>query len=382
MIPSANTILLVTGTRPNFIKVAPLLRALAGNPGIRCLLVHSGQHYDANLFDIFIKELGIPAPDYLLDPGSGAASERFGQILVQFEEIIKETRPDMVFVVGDVDTTLAAALVSRKAGIRLAHLEAGLRSGDRRMPEEINRIMTDSIADHLLSTGKLATDNLLAEGHPVGKTVTVGNIMIVTLWQMQGAIQRSTILDRLGLKPGAYALLTMHRPGNVDSPSTLKEILEATAEIAAQMPLVFPIHPRTRKNLKEFGLWDALQRQPGIILQEPLGYLDFGKLVSSACFVLTDSGGIQEETTVYGIPCITLRDTTERPETVSLGTSMLAGSDSKRILELSAQALSGNWPKGHIPPLWDGKTAERIVEWLEAITPPRPSPERGGSGVW
>jgi UDP-N-acetylglucosamine 2-epimerase (non-hydrolysing) len=360
-------ILIVAGTRPNFIKVAPLVDLLRRHGGLPYRLVHSGQHYDESLFEIFFRELGIPPPDHLLEVNGGGTMERFGRIMAGMENLVLTVRPRLVLVVGDVDTTLAAALATVKCGVPLAHLEAGLRSGDRRMPEEINRVMTDAVADHLLSTGKIATDHLLREGQPPERIVEVGNIMIDTLHRMQGAIHRSTILEQNGLGSGEYALITLHRPGNVDEREPLTAILSALASLSRRLPVVFPIHPRTRKMLERFDLWADLQSNPGIRLTNPLGYLDFGRLVKDARLVLTDSGGVQEETTVYGIPCITLRDTTERPETVEMGTSVLAGADANLILELSAQALEGNWKSGKVPPLWDGRTSERVVGWMERL---------------
>ncbi|HRZ77835.1 MAG TPA: UDP-N-acetylglucosamine 2-epimerase (non-hydrolyzing), partial [Bacteroidales bacterium] len=299
---SRSPILIVAGTRPNFIKVAPLLHALRQHGGLPFRLVHSGQHHDENLFDIFFRELHIPPPDEVLEPFQGSTMERFGRIMVEMERLIQGMSPRLVFVVGDVDTTLAAALAAVKCKVPLAHLEAGLRSGDRRMPEEVNRIMTDAVADHLLSTGTRATSHLLAEGQPRERIVEVGNIMIDTLHRMQGAIDRSIVLKQLGLPPRGYALLTLHRPGNVDEVGPLSRLMEATATLSRQLPVLFPVHPRTRKMLEHFGLWEQLQLLPGLRLCGPLGYLDFGRLVRDARLVLTDSGGVQEETTVYGIP--------------------------------------------------------------------------------
>ncbi len=355
----------VVGARPNLMKVAPLMEAFAERPGIEALLVHTGQHYDANMSDLFFRQLGIPEPDLNLGVGSGSHAVQTAEIMKGFEPVLIEHRPDAVLVVGDVNSTIACGLVAVKLGIALVHVEAGLRSFDRSMPEEINRVLTDAISDVLFCTEASGVANLKREGVADAKIHQVGNVMIDTLMKHRSRAEASPILGQLGLEPRGYAVLTLHRPSNVDDPETLAGILDALEVVARDMPLVFPAHPRTREKMRAFGLDARLARLPGLRLIEPAGYLDFLKLMASARLVLTDSGGIQEETTILGVPCLTLRDNTERPVTVELGTNQLVGRDPQRILAAYRKLQAGAGPPGRMPPGWDGRAAGRIVDVLE-----------------
>lgn len=358
-------IILVVGTRPNLMKVAPLMRALAEVRDIEQILVHTGQHYDKVLSSDFFEELGIPKPDIALNIGSDTHARQVAQIMMKFEEVCDAQNPHLVIVLGDVNSTLACSVVAAQKGIKLLHVEAGIRSGDRSMPEEINRLVCDSIADYLLPPTQDAVDNLLREGHHNRQIELVGNIMIDTLKHFQAEIQASTVLEQLGVEPGRYACLTLHRPSNVDHEVHFKQILIALKHIQEKCKLIFPIHPRTQKMIDKFGLESEFDQMPNLIRTLPLGYFDFGKLLSNAQFVLTDSGGIQEETTVYGVPCITLRENTERPITVTEGSNVLAGGDPEKIICFAEEILNGQWKKSTIPDLWDGKTAQRIVQFIE-----------------
>lgn len=343
-------------------KVAPIIDELKRRD-IDYVLVHTGQHYDEKMSKLFFVDLGMPKPHVDLEVGSGSHARQTGEVLMRIEPILESEKPDVVIVVGDVNSTLAATLAAAKLCIPVAHVEAGLRSFDRTMPEEINRLMTDSVADFLFTTEELASEHLRREGIPDEKIFFVGNTMIDSLVKHVRRADESPILEQLGVTPKNYGVVTLHRPSNVDQPESLRDILEALSTIARDLPLVFPIHPRTRKRIAEFGL-EALLAQ-GFILSEPLGYLDFLKLNKDARLVLTDSGGIQEETTVLGVPCITLRHNTERPITVTAGTNQLVGSDKHQILSAAAKVLSGQTEKKQIPPLWDGQAAKRIVDVLE-----------------
>jgi UDP-N-acetylglucosamine 2-epimerase (non-hydrolysing) len=355
----------VVGARPNLMKVAPLMEAFAARPGIQPLLVHTGQHYDANMSDLFFRQLGIPEPDLNLGVGSASHAVQTADIMKGFEPVLLEHRPDAVLVVGDVNSTIACGLVAVKLGIALVHVEAGLRSFDRSMPEEINRILTDAISSLLFCTEPSGVRNLRREGVDDQKIFLVGNVMIDTLMKHRARAEASSILGALGLEPGGYAVLTLHRPSNVDDPAVLAGILGALEVVAREMPLVFPAHPRTRERLRGFGLDGRLARLPGLRVTEPAGYLDFLKLMSSARLVLTDSGGIQEETTILRVPCLTLRENTERPITVELGTNQLVGNDPDRILAAYRKVVEGGGPPGQLPPGWDGRAAGRIVDVLE-----------------
>lgn len=358
-----NKIAILVGARPNFMKAAPLIRALRSRRlPLRPFLLHSGQHYDREMSQVFFTELGLPRPDRHLGVGSGSQAEQTARVMAALEPVLLEIRPALMLVVGDVNSTLAGALTAIKLRIPVAHVEAGLRSFNREMPEEINRLVTDSVSDLLFTTEKSAERNLRAEGVPPGRIHFVGNVMIDTLLALRGTARRMAHYRKLGLRPGQYALVTLHRPSNVDAVPELQEILRVLIEISQSLPVVFPVHPRTRKNLEAFGLWKKSAQGPGLILTEPLGYLQFLSLMDRARMVLTDSGGIQEETTVLGVPCLTMRNETERPVTVEMGTNIMVGSDPRRILREAKKILKDGGKKGRIPPGWDGKAAIRIVE--------------------
>ena len=363
-------LLVVAGARPNFMKVAPILRA-ARAAGATTRLVHTGQHYDAAMSDAFFRDLGLPAPDHHLGVGSGSHAEQTARIMEAFEPVLRAERPDWMVVVGDVNSTLACALVTAKLapelGTRIAHVEAGLRSGDWRMPEEINRVLTDRLADLLLTPSRDALPNLRREGIPAERVVFVGNVMIDTLLQQLPAARALDVPARFGVAPGGYAVVTLHRPSNVDDPATLGAVLDALAAVAEEMPVVLPLHPRTRANAERFGLAGRLARHD---IQPPLGYIEMLGLTDGAAVALTDSGGLQEETTVLGVPCVTLREQTERPVTVTEGTNRLAPWPLSRagILEAFHAALAaGRLPVGaRVPEGWDGHAAERVVAALVA----------------
>jgi len=354
----------IVGARPNLMKIAPLMEAYAAAPEIEPLLVHTGQHYDRNMSDLFFRELGIPEPDLNLGVGSGSHAEQTAEIMKAFEPIVIGERPDCVLVVGDVNSTIACGLVAVKLGVRLVHVEAGLRSFDRSMPEEINRILTDSISDLLFCTEQSGVENLRREGVPSEKVHLVGNVMIDTMLHHRARAEASTVLEELGLTPDGYAVLTLHRPANVDDPAILGQLLDAIEVIQRDLTVVFPAHPRTRAQLAESDLAARVASLGGLRILEPVGYLDFLKLMSGARLVLTDSGGIQEETTILRVPCITLRESTERPVTVEVGSNQVVGRDPQRILAAYRGVMSGEKVGGGIPPLWDGRSAARIVEIL------------------
>lgn len=349
-------ILHVVGARPNFMKVAPVIRAFAGRPDVRQTLVHTGQHYDANMSDIFFEQLEIPRPDISLGVGSGSHGAQTGQIMILFEEAVLKDRPDWVLVYGDVNSTVASALVSAKLGINVAHVEAGLRSFDRTMPEEVNRLVTDQLSDLLLTPSKDGDENLLKSGIPAEKIHCVGNVMIDTLMRLLPKARMPTV-D--GIEEH-YVLVTLHRPSNVDEPASLERILKALLQISQKQQVVFPVHPRTRKKIADLG--GAGVESSNILLLEPVGYLEFLALQKQATVVVTDSGGIQEETTYLGVPCLTLRENTERPVTVELGSNMLIGTDMKRLQQEVDRVLAGNRKPSQIPPLWDGHAGERIAD--------------------
>src|SRR5437667_72677 len=344
-------VLNVVGARPNFMKIAPIVEEMKKTPGLNGILVHTGQHYDEGMSDVFFRELGIPVPDVYLGVGSGTHAEQTARIMVEFEKACVSEKPDLVLVVGDVNSTMACTIVAAKLRIPVAHVEAGLRSFDRAMPEEINRLVTDALASFLFTTSRDADENLKREGVDAAKIFFVGNVMIDTLLKHR---EKASALQMD--KPKQYALVTLHRPSNVDDPSVLGPILEALNEISKSMPVLFPIHPRTAKNIGSFGL-----SMNGIRTMDPLGYLEFLNLEASATIVLTDSGGLQEETTILGVPCLTLRNNTERPVTITHGTNTIVGTNKARILEAFRRILNGDWKPSGPPEFWDGHAAERIV---------------------
>ena len=357
----AYEVIAVVGARPNYMKVAPIWRELDGRRNVSAKLVHTGQHYDENMSKIFFDDLKLPRPDVYLGVGSGSHGAQTAKVMIELEKVFTAGRPDVLIVVGDVNSTMAGALVAVKMGIPVAHVEAGLRSFDRRMPEEINRMVTDTISDILFTTEAAAEANLLKEGVDRSKIHFVGNVMIDSLDYYRPLAERSPVLDDLSLRSGEYGLVTLHRPSNVDDPETLQHILGALIELGGECPLVFPAHPRTRKMITDNKLSVPSDR---IKILDPTGYLDFVKLMMYSRIVLTDSGGIQEETTVLGIPCLTIRENTERPITTEIGTNRLVGVSAQRILEEGKRALEE--PRsGTIPELWDGKASQRIVRVID-----------------
>ncbi|MEO2048195.1 MAG: UDP-N-acetylglucosamine 2-epimerase (non-hydrolyzing) [Pirellulales bacterium] len=362
----------IVGARPNFMKMAPLLRALEGESlagKARATLIHTGQHYDKNLSDVFFEELGMRRPDISLEVGSGSHAVQTARVLERMEEVLQKGpagggRFDRLVVVGDVNSTMAASLAAVKLGVSVAHVEAGLRSFDRTMPEEINRIVTDSISDLLLVSDPAGIDNLAHEGHPDEQVHLVGNVMIDTLMRMLPQAGELDSPGSLGLEPGQYGVVTLHRPANVDDPKVLAGLVEVLVDISSKIPLVFPVHPRTAERLARTGLLDQFEQASGIHLREPLGYLNFLSLTSQARVIVTDSGGLQEESTVLGIPCLTMRPNTERPVTVDIGTSTLIGSDPDILRKNLIAVLEGKYKPGKCPELWDGHAAERIAELL------------------
>src|SRR6185369_7923942 len=356
----------VVGARPNFMKIAPVIEEMRRRPArFQSLLVHTGQHYDESMSDSFFEDLHIPRPDLNLEIGSGSHSEQTARIMIAFEQVLLDHPDDWVVVVGDVNSTMAATIVASKMNVRIAHVEAGLRSRDRRMPEEINRLVTDSLADLLLTPSRDAGENLVREGVAGDKIRFVGNVMIDTLLRNMDRAKGSRILESLNLKPGQFCAMTLHRPSNVDDKETLSGIMDAIENIAERLPIVFPVHPRTRDRLDQFGLGERVRRQASIVLTEPLGYLDFLRLYSNSRLVLTDSGGIQEETTVLGIPCLTLRENTERPITISEGTNQLVGNNPESITRAALAVLEQASRPARVPELWDGHAAIRIVDAIE-----------------
>jgi UDP-N-acetylglucosamine 2-epimerase (non-hydrolysing) len=353
-------IVCVVGARPNFMKMAPILEALRAYPEIRPFLVHTGQHYDEEMSRVFFEELGLPRPDRDLEVGSDSHGRQTGKIMIAFDDLLEGRETRLVVVVGDVNSTVACSLVAVKRGIPVAHVEAGLRSRDRTMPEEINRLVTDAISDLLFATSPDAIDNLRAEGVPGEKIHLVGNPMIDSIHRHRDAARARNVPARFGLSPRGYGLVTLHRPSNVDDPKILAGILESLQTLAKRVPILFPVHPRTRERIRLLGF----QPGPGLALKEPLGYLDFLGLMDQANFVLTDSGGIQEETAALGVACLTLRANTERPITLTEGTNRLLGTDPRAIVPAAAALLDGRAPAPRCPALWDGHAGQRIAKVL------------------
>jgi UDP-N-acetylglucosamine 2-epimerase (non-hydrolysing) len=357
-------VLNVVGARPNFMKIAPIQREMEKSAHIDPLIIHTGQHYDEKMSKLFFEDLELPRPARYLQVGSASHAQQTAKIMIEFEKVVQEEEPDLVLVVGDVNSTAACSLVAAKLGVKIAHVEAGLRSYDRTMPEEINRMVTDTLSDYLFVTEKSGLDNLRKEGISDEKVFFTGNVMIDSLVYFLEKAKKSDILNQLNINSDEYALVTLHRPSNVDVKENFEKLLNAFSEIEQDLKIVFPIHPRSRKMLSNFGLDEKIRSMKNLKLLDPIGYLDFMKLMYGAKLVLTDSGGIQEETTFFGIPCITLRENTERPVTIDVGTNILVGSDTDLVISEAKKVINGESKKGQIPELWDGKAAERIVQVL------------------
>jgi UDP-N-acetylglucosamine 2-epimerase (non-hydrolysing) len=354
---------LIAAARPNFMKVAPLYHALSRQSWADARIVHTGQHYDANMSDAFFRDLRLPAPAHHLEVGSGSHAEQTGRTMIAYEAVCMKERPDVIIVVGDVNATAACAMVGAKLWIPVVHLEAGLRSRDRRMPEEINRLVTDAIADYLWTPSPDADANLIAEGIPASRIDCIGNIMIDSFEMLRERIESADTRRKLNLEGKPYAVVTLHRPSNVDQRDTLAVLVEALTRISRDLTVLFAIHPRTRRKLEDFGLLPQITSNPRIVSTEPLGYIEFMNVVSRCTIAVTDSGGVQEETTYLGIPCATLRENTERPVTVTEGSNRLVRADN--VVEMVQSALHGKWPKGKRPERWDGSTADRAAASLK-----------------
>lgn len=361
-------ILTVVGTRPNIIKITQFARVAASYPHVEHKLLHTGQHYSPNMSEVFFSELGLREPDFMLSLDKKTVVSQLAHMMQGIEQTVQDYQPHLMLVVGDVNSTLAAALVANKMNITLAHVESGLRSRDRSMPEEINRILTDAITDVFFVTEQNGLDNLRQEGKKPEHIHFVGNTMIDTLVAYDAQIRQSGVLEQLQLREKSYALMTMHRPGNVDTKEGLAQIIEIINSLTDRIPVVFPIHPRTRNKLNEFGLYEPIAANQRLILMEPVGYLDFQHLILHASFVITDSGGIQEETTFRQIPCLTLRPNTERPSTTQIGSNTLLGFNQEKIMEAAAQIMTGTYKSCQVPPHWDGKATERIFEVINQIS--------------
>ncbi len=360
-------IIIVVGTRPNFIKVTQFKKEIAKYPNLEALIVHTGQHYDEKMADVFFRQFHL-IPDHFLNIGKGSANNQIASIMVALETYFNEIRPDLVMVVGDVNSTLAAALTANKLNIPIAHLESGLRSGDMTMPEEVNRILTDRITSLFFVTEQSGLDHLKSEGQEDEDLHFVGNTMIDTMVAFESEIQASPIMEELGLKTKEFVLMTIHRPATVDDLGELKKLIDLMAMVTGDYALVFPIHPRTVKNLMSFGLYESVLKMKGLYLTEPMGYFSFQKLVKEAAFILTDSGGIQEESTYRQVPCLTLRPNTERPSTIDLGSNVLVPFDLEIIGTHIKEIVGGTFKKGQIPPLWDGQATSRVVTILNQMT--------------
>ena len=360
-------ILTVVGTRPNFIKITQFHNAFGKQTGLEHRLLHTGQHFDKNMSDVFFDELKIPEPQYHLGVSSQSVVSQQADIMLGLEKVFNEYQPDVVNVVGDVNSTFSAAFTAQKMGIKIAHIESGLRSYDREMPEEINRLLTDEITDYYFVTEQSGYDNLIKEGKHEENIFFVGNTMIDTLYAFKENIAASNIMDNLGVEKGNFCLVTMHRPATVDFEEECTKLITLLTETSKNYNIIFPIHPRTKKNLEKFKMFDQLEKNPKIHLLGPLGYLDFQNLVSNAAFCLTDSGGIQEETTYLQVPCITLRPNTERPSTIDIGTNTLMDFDLEQIFSVINSISEGTYKKGQIPSLWDGKASWRIAEKLNQV---------------
>ncbi len=357
-------ILSIVGARPNFIKIAPLIEEMAKDPKIKSVLVHTGQHYDYEMSKVFFHDLNIPEPDYNLAVGSGRPVSQIAKIMEGLDEVFEKERPDLVVVVGDVNSTLAGALAANKSSIQLAHVEAGLRSFDFNMPEEMNRVLTDHLADYLFTTEPSAAQNLKKEGIKKEKIFFVGNVMIDTLLKYKKKVLDSSFIEKSGLKPKSYGVLTIHRPENIDKKVVFEEILEGLEEIQKQIKIIWPVHPRAQKQLKNFDLLRKVKQMENLKLIMPLGYLEMLSLINRSRLVLTDSGGLQEETTTLHIPCLTIRKNTERPITVQAGTNEVVGLKKENIIKKSSAILRGKTKRGRMPSLWDGRASKRIIKIL------------------
>jgi UDP-N-acetylglucosamine 2-epimerase (non-hydrolysing) len=357
-------VLLVVGCRPNFMKVAPIVRQMRKSGSFEAIVVHTGQHRGDAMSDVFFRDLDLPEPDVHLNIGPGSQAEQIARICLAFEPVVRRIVPDLVIVVGDVSSTLACALTANKLGVPVAHVEAGLRSFDGEMPEEVNRVLTDRLSDFLFASEWSGVSNLEAEGLAPDKVFFVGNVMIDTLMASAPKVARSDVHSRLGLPSTPYVLLTLHRPSNVDEPAAFAQLVRAVEDLQEERPVVFPIHPRTAQKLEAFGLGRRLLGLPGLQVTDPLGYVDFIRVMQDAVLVLTDSGGVQEESTMLGVPCLTLRENTERPATVTHGTNRLVGTDPVRIAQEAAAVLDGTAAPQRRPDLWDGRAAHRIVQVL------------------
>ena len=358
----------VVGARPNFMKIAPIMAGVAQQPDtFKQILVHTGQHYDANMSKVFFEDLGLPQPDIYLGVGSGSHAEQTARVMLAFEPVLLREQPALVLVVGDVNSTLACALVAKKLHVPVAHVEAGLRSFDHSMPEEINRLLTDQIATLLFTTERSGNENLIREGVDEEKIHFVGNVMIDTLLKHKDRAMALDVIEYFDVEPKNFALLTLHRPANVDKPDVLAGILAGLAEIRQRIPILFPAHPRTIKQVRQYGFEESLTAMSNLRVTEPLPYLEFLNLMANARMVLTDSGGIQEETTILGVPCLTLRENTERPVTVAQGTNILVGSDPQKMIDECLLILEDGGKKGNIPELWDGQAARRIMDILSKM---------------
>lgn len=355
----------VVGARPNFVKMAALLRAFEAHPAFDAKLIHTGQHFSPEMSDLFFEELELPRPDYHLGVHEGSPTTRIAEMIARLEKVFDEVAPAVVVVVGDVDSTLAAALAASRMGIRIAHVEAGLRSRDRSMPEELNRLATDALSDWLFASEQSGVENLRAEGVADERILYCGNVMIDTLLRFRDKAARSTVLERLGLEAGSYVLATLHRPANVDDPERLRDLMSVLSALAERAPVVFPVHPRARSKVDACGPFPPMLR-----LAPPQGYLDFLRLMQDARLALTDSGGVQEETTVLRTPCLTLRENTERPATITEGTNRLVGVEPRKILQAAEEALSRSATRDSRPHLWDGLAAPRIVDALAELLAP------------
>jgi UDP-N-acetylglucosamine 2-epimerase (non-hydrolysing) len=368
--PQPLRVMSIVGARPNFMKIAPIVAQLKNAPDVfSSVLVHTGQHYDEKLSKVFFDELGLPHPDFNLNVGSGSHAQQTAAIMAAFEPVLLQNPPDVLIVVGDVNSTIACALVASKLGVAVAHVEAGLRSFDRSMPEEINRLLTDQISDYLFTSEPGAAENLQREGVEAGKIHFVGNVMIDTLLAHRAAARELNVPARFDVAPNHYGLLTLHRPSNVDDPVTFERVIEAVGILSREMPIIFPVHPRTRPMLAQSAAASALVADGSLRPVDPLGYVDFLGLMEGSRVVLTDSGGIQEETTILGVPCLTLRENTERPVTVTHGTNQIVGTDPGRVFDAWHRAKTDVTERG-VPPLWDGQAARRIVDVLRQLRVP------------